>query len=610
MKRLFVVLALLVFLGGCAVPQTNSTEPTGHPPAIESTTGPALYDAERSAQQGTEGAVKAFQVEDGCNAVAVVGENVVLFYDDVLRSYSGEMLHLVKELPMQTTELPGQPDFQINGQTMGYYDEISHAVVMLNGQLKELAHVKLSDRIQGAVALADTLDTLYFCTADSIRALNLKTGNSHMIRQQEHTAQAVVRNCFGGDILGCEVYNRDRQSIVYISTETGELLGTSDREVLLQTGGAFYFAQVNDGTVKDCLFGGVGETPCCLHPAEADAPVYEALTMDGVFTAAAVQDGMKLDFYDLTSGSRTASVTLNGVNGTVVSSWADPQRHYLWVLVDEEAAGTILYGWELGQTPASDTSVYTAPRYTAENPDVEGLSRCEQTAATLGDKYGLQILIAQAPEGCDLGLTDEYQVSLIEAGLTALDQALSRYPAELLGGINSVSGAGKVTLTLVRDIAGEKTVDQYWNGSDACIVLELGDGMEEKLDKGLYHVLDTYLFNNSSTLDQWNELNPKGFRYDMNDTDYVNRQEDLYLTGDKRSFADSLAMSFPVEDRAGIFALAMSDDGAEAFASATMQKKLVTLCKAIRDAFDWKKAQESFVWGQHLAESMAYQPKK
>jgi hypothetical protein len=122
--------------------------------------------------------------------------------------------------------------------------------------------------------------------------------------------------------------------------------------------------------------------------------------------------------------------------------------------------------------------------------------------------------------------------------------------------------------------------------------------------------MDTFLFNNTSDLDQWDERNPKGFRYDLNETDYLNRQDDALLTGDKRAFVDSFSMSYPIEDRAAIFQWAMSSDGAEVFASKTMQQKLETLCKAIRNACGWKKSEEVFLWEQHLEQPIAYNTKK
>jgi len=51
-------------------------------------------------------------------------------------------------------------------------------------------------------------------------------------------------------------------------------------------------------------------------------------------------------------------------------------------------------------------------------------------------------------------------------------------------------------------------------------------------------------------------------------------------------------------------------EGNEAyFKSEIMQEKLLVLSKAIREAFGWKKSEETFRWEQYLNESLAYKKK-
>lgn len=604
MKRVFALLLMLLMLFGCTAAPSDQPSPTESvDPAA--TTGPALHEPTHPLEVDTEGAVRVYALEGGGDAVAAIGDYVLVFSGNMLRSYTGEHLNLVKERQLQTHEMPGAADVQITADAIGYYDEVDHSVVILNGALKKVTSVKLSDSIQGSLVLDDTLEAVYYCTEDSVRVLNLKTGNSQMLRQQGYTAQMLVSGCFGGDILGCEVYNRDKQYLCYINSETGELVGTSDKSISLRTGKEFYFTQVTDGKMVDNLFGKIGQKPGSFRPAQPEAQIIPALEMGGVFTALETEAGFGLDYYDLQTGIRTASITLNGVSGTVQGSWADGDKNCLWLLIGEN-----LYRWDLAMTPTGDTAVYTGQRYTAEHPDTEGLAACQRNADAIGKKYGVEIRVGNAPQGCSYKLADAYVTQPVEDALEAIDTALSRYHETLLQGINGVSSNGKVTITLVRDIAGERTVAQYWSGKDACIVLELGENLEGRLDNGMYHVMDTFLFNNTSDLDQWDERNPKGFHYDLNETDYLTRQDDSLLAGDKRAFVDSFAMSYPIEDRAAIFQYAMSADGAEVFTSKTMQQKLETLCKAIRNACGWKKFEGTFLWEQYLEQSLAYKPKK
>ena len=60
------------------------------------------------------------------------------------------------------------------------------------------------------------------------------------------------------------------------------------------------------------------------------------------------------------------------------------------------------------------------------------------------------------------------------------------------------------------------------------------------------------------------------------------------------------SMSFPKEDRARIMEYAMMPGNEAYFKSSTMQSKLKTVCKGIREAFGLKKYAEPLPWEQYL----------
>ena len=64
-------------------------------------------------------------------------------------------------------------------------------------------------------------------------------------------------------------------------------------------------------------------------------------------------------------------------------------------------------------------------------------------------------------------------------------------------------------------------------------------------------------------------------------------------------------MSFPTEDRSRLFANAMLEDNSEMFESSAMQKKLRSVCVALREAYDWQKVTEPFPWEQYLSKPIA-----
>ena len=94
MKRLFPLLLMVLMLVGCTAAPSDSTVPAdAEDPAV--TTGPALYEPTHPLEVDTQGAVRVFELADEGNAVAAIGDYVLVFSDDMLRSYTGENLNLV-----------------------------------------------------------------------------------------------------------------------------------------------------------------------------------------------------------------------------------------------------------------------------------------------------------------------------------------------------------------------------------------------------------------------------------------------------------------------------------------------------------------------------------
>jgi len=206
-------------------------------------------------------------------------------------------------------------------------------------------------------------------------------------------------------------------------------------------------------------------------------------------------------------------------------------------------------------------------------------------------------------------------VPVYEAYLPALEQALSRFPEGFFTKAMETRG-GVLRLYLLRQVLGvpEKgTLDreqgmQLWIEKDALIVLPLTENLEQDLYHMLMHVAESRIFAKASVFDRWNSLNPKDFAYDNDYKANLNRDDKQYLTGDNRYFIDTFSMSFAKEDRARIFEYAMLEGMDDLFRSDYMQRKLNTLCTAIRDAYGLKSTPEILPWEQFLVTPIA--PKK
>jgi hypothetical protein len=128
----------------------------------------------------------------------------------------------------------------------------------------------------------------------------------------------------------------------------------------------------------------------------------------------------------------------------------------------------------------------------------------------------------------------------------------------------------------------------------------LNDGLEQSLYHMLMHVMESRIFAKVLTLDKWHTLNPQGFLYDNDYLSNLHRQDTQYLEGEGRYFIDMFSMSFAREDRARIFEYASMPGNEAFFGTPAMQKKLSTLCEAIRKAFGLTKYQGELIWEQYL----------
>ena len=166
---------------------------------------------------------------------------------------------------------------------------------------------------------------------------------------------------------------------------------------------------------------------------------------------------------------------------------------------------------------------------------------------------------------------------------------LRQFPEDFLK--KSVSSG--LRICIVRSVDGETGAVQYWDENDAFIVLCCGSDAEYEFLKAFAYVVDVHVLGNSPLADTWGQMNPAGFAYGT-----------AGEPGD--AFTDPEAMLSVTDDRAHVFLRAMLSGNEELFASDILQNKLLTLCKAIRDAWGLEKKSDVYPWEQYLKESIAY----
>jgi len=590
MKRLLPLLLALLLLAGCATGNEETTAP------IADTTLPApvgLYDPENPVEAATGGAVRAYPLQaDNFIGLSAMGSRLLLIADDgSLTALKGEDCQISATLLTGRQIFSSSVGFDTAAQGAAYYMENSREVVLLNPQLQQSASWVLPEDIVGEPAVSLSTDEVYYSIPGELRALNLQTGISRLVRSHPGTTLTITGCHFDGTVLECMDSDAGR---LFLSAQTGERLSSGRSLLSLYTAGKTYFSEFLDGSVLSKIFGTLNTTAQALNVEGTPAA---ALELNGVVIYQTDKDGLQLDFYDLISGQRRSSVQLPGVTDPVAFLATDS---HLWVLSYADGH-QVLYRWDTGESLTDDETVHTGPLYTASAPDVAGLDACQARVVEMNQKYGVRLHIWQdaVKNPGTLTLTPEHQVITINAMLDALEPMLALFPSRFL---QTTVESGWIHICLVRNTGNNKSFAQYWHNGD-CYIAISSDAAQSFL-QGVGFAIDTHVLGNSRDFDDWSLLNPEGFSY-TNGAEPADKDWQ-YLDGDDRAFVDAHAMEYPHTDRSRLFAAAMSEGNAEIFAAPIMQAKLKLLCQGIREAYGLEKSAESYLWEQYLEESLAY----
>ena len=620
-KLILLLIAAALLLFGCgrkpsdAVTTVPSTGPTEAP-----TEATGLYEPGSPLELQTSGAVKCYPL-DGEDYYGVVAteKGLVLFSgagETTLTILTGRNLTPVASAQLGCRIYPDDPGVQISDSGLGYYDGADRAIVFLDSNLQESSRIRMPEDISGSPALASDLRTIYYCVANQVRILDVQSGISRLLKQQNCISQSVTGIFCDDSVLRCRVeLTEGRCTDVFISTENGQTLYSGNAVEQLHTYGSSYFAEIRRSSVQELVFGMSQSEKLSLQPPEHNTVASPVLNIGGTVIVDQTDSDCSLSYYDLNSGLRTAWLELPA-SKTDIRLESDPGRSCLWFLFQESGADAqLLCSWDATKSAVTDHVIYAGTYHTAQTPDTEGLSNLEAEAQRIGQEYDVNILLwndSMDFEPSDYHFEPEFLVRAYEQSLVQLENALSRFPEGFLKKTAEQSDCGEIRIALVRAIYGDqkngtldqKTGLQYWLDGDACIALVLGDGVEQNFYHELFHIIETRVYATAVTYDDWNKLNPSGFEYDYDYVANLQRQDEHYLEGANRSFIDIHSMSFPREDRARIMEYAMIKAGEDCFTSNTMQRKLKQLCLGIRKAYGLQKCADILPWEQYLEEPL------
>ena len=594
-KGIWILLAVLL-LSGCSGNGPEATEPS----TTEATEAPGIYVADSQVELDTKGAVRVYALENDYFGLAKMGSKLLLLGSGGrIDAFSGE--NLVPEGSVVLGEkIPvGTVGVSIGRLGISYYDENQNAVICLNPVMAPSNTVEMPEDIKGMPAVCPETGEVYYCVGQELRALNMDTGISRMVRSMSGATLSIEDVYFEGKVLKCGIIMEEEiKQTVYISSETGQTLSEDQNILSMQTHGQNFFLRRMDGMTEQLVFGTLSGRSSQLH-------ITGSLTglpaLNSVLGWESTQDGLVLTLYDLDKGTARAGVSLKNIS-VPESILADPETGYLWFLTKAGEKMT-LYCWDPTQTPSNDSEKYTTALYTAENPDTQGLELCMQRVKEMNEQYGVQIAIwedALAEPG-EYTFTGEYQTDAVNGALDAITETLAIFPEDIFR--ESMPG-GKIRVNLVRSIANGEKVVHYWKDKSIYIALAVDGDLSSLLLQKIALAIDSHCTVYSKNYDLWNKLNPSGFAYDLDYAVTEQRDDTEFLTGDNRAFVDKRSMSFPSEDRCAIFVYACQADAAELFEAPILQEKLYQICTAIREAYGLEDHPEAFLWEQHLDEPL------
>lgn len=596
MKYWILGLILVLLLTGCTPPTPDPTEP---PTTTAPTTAPTQTIPPTQTTAPTEpepviddnAPLNAMALEDGYDALLPFGNSLLLFRGDSLSRWQFGSTGAAATVTISGLPVPGGK-LRIVHKDIVYFDSACSTLIYLNEQLSEYKRLQLNEEILGDPYLTADGSQLYFCSSTGLRVWDIATGICRNLMVLEGNWQGISGALLGETALHCQLQQPDGAlRNLLISTQTGQIIWEGDQLNSI-TGNSLLYCYP---TQQEWIFGINGQQPQTLQVPGA----IPLLPRNAALGITSTETGLKLDLYSLITGRRIASLEIPGISQI---SGITATEEFLYFYADGQ-----LLRWTPKFTFVSDDTVYTAYRYTADDPDTQGLAAFQARIQALADRYGIQILMwtdaAKAePAGYTFGI--EYRTEAYEAGFAALEKALSYFPDTLPDRAADWTSDGRLHIVLVESITTpSETAYQSLSGMEylldgkVYIVLELGEDLEQSFYHALFHVIDPLVLSNSIAYYKWNDLNPSGFRYDNDYIANLDRDGKKYLEN-TRYFIDTYSMSYAVEDRARIFEYAMMPGNGDYFSSKPMQKKLKMLCSGIREIFQLEG--DGYTWEQYL----------
>ena len=603
MKHLIVVL-LCLLLCGCGREMVPA-QPEALPEETTLSVTAGLYDPDHPIEQQYPGLVRAYPLTlRKVQGMLPLGKDILVLSgqgNTRLTRYTGKNLVEAASVMLGFTLEQEDPSLQFHENGISYFDPVHQATILLDHSLQQTGSIPAPEGLSGVPVLSFGQDTLYYCTGWSVVAWDLKSGIRRTVKEMSYERQELTALHQNEQILECRIQDHGTDRKLLLSADQGLEKTQLPESAIVHTVGDRYFAAVTSGYQKLMIFGNAEEAAELLLPSHNWQQQFYLPEDHGVVTVTTTADNTQLDYYELNTGILRSSLTLD--TQQVPKSIVNTRDHAVYILCYDPAADCdILYRWDpLRQPPSADNTVSFKTDYHTEP---EALAACQDYADAIGETYGITVRIADeavAVQPWDYQFQPESLAPVLVKELRLLEQRLAQYPKTVLE--QTKSHFTGLTICLVRCITGtgdpaslpSATGIQFFEDSEAYVVITTGTYSEQALYHELYHVMETHILTESTALDQWEALNPGNFSYNQN-----LGEAEIYLQGQTRAFVDHYSMVYPKEDRARIFENAMLSEKQPVFQSEYMQRKLTAICTGIRAAYRLRKHPEVLPWEQYL----------
>ena len=246
MKRLLWPMILILLLCGCgeSVPEETTTTPvstTIMAPTTEPTEPVGIYVPFSDLETQTVGHVRYYLPEQDCCGIRMMGEDLLVFSGSektILSRYAGQQLFAVAGTELECWVDPQDPSFQISNNGITYYNPDTREVIFLDNDLKEVRRLEMPADMVGKPVLSANRIQVYYCTAEAVRVYDTAANLDKLIKTIAYPVQTVEKVLLNDTVLCCALTDeKDQQSLIFISCQTGAMLSQIPRGMDISTYG-------------------------------------------------------------------------------------------------------------------------------------------------------------------------------------------------------------------------------------------------------------------------------------------------------------------------------------------------------------------------------------